>query len=60
MRGKGQGSIKSIIEVSSLSVLENGDDISKNRDYRGKRKQLGKKMPQPAWNLPAQSSWMSL
>lgn len=60
MRGKGQGSIKSIIEVSSLSVLENGDDISKNRDYRGKRKQLGKKMPQPAWNLPAQSSWTSL
>lgn len=60
MRGKGHGSIKSITEVSSLSVLENGDDISKNRDYRGKRKQLGKKMPQPAWNLPAQSSRTSL
>ena len=45
VRGKGHGSMKSIIEVSSLSVLEDGDDISKNRDDRGEKRQLGRKMP---------------
>ena len=59
MRGKGRGSIKETVEGSSLGVSEDGDDISKNRDYRGE-KQLRGKMPGPIWNLPAKSGETSL
>lgn len=59
MRGKGQGSIKGALEGSSLGVSEDGDDISKNRDYRGEKQSRGK-MPGPVWNLPAKSGETSL
>lgn len=52
VRGKGQGGIKDTIEVSGLSISEDSDDISKNRDYTGE-KQLSRKIPGSVWNLPA-------
>ena len=37
MRGKGHGSIESILEVSSLSVLEDGDILAKTEIIEGKK-----------------------